>query len=91
MITGQCANMKALSVNIFLLIIISVFSFFIYSEQGKAREPERGVAVDPMKITVKDSHVFYFTVYNDTDTEYVITARVVGNDDSRDTPFVLNK
>ncbi|MKO33737.1 molecular chaperone [Escherichia coli] len=80
--------MKESSINIFLLIILS-FLFFI-SAQGQTREPERGVAVAPMKITVKNSRVFYFTVYNDTDNEYVITARVVREDDSGETPFVLS-
>ncbi|MED9020208.1 fimbria/pilus periplasmic chaperone [Escherichia coli] len=81
--------MKESSVNIFLLIIFSVLFLFI-SAQGVAREPRKGVAVDPMKITVKDSRVFYFTVYNDTDNEYVITARVIREDGSGDTPFVLS-
>lgn len=81
--------MKESSVNIFLLIIFSVLFLFI-SAQGQTREPERGVAVDPMKITVKDSRVFYFTVYNDTENEYVITARVIREDGSGDTPFVLS-
>lgn len=89
MITGRYANMKESSVNIFLLIIFSVLFLFI-SAQGQTREPERGVAVDPMKITVKDSRVFYFTVYNDTENEYVITARVIREDGSGDTPFVLS-
>ncbi|MED0049734.1 fimbria/pilus periplasmic chaperone [Escherichia coli] len=81
--------MKESSVNVFLLIIFSVLFFFI-SAQGLAQESERGVAVDPMKITVKDSRVFYFSVYNDTDNEYIITARVIKEDGSRDTPFVLS-
>ncbi|ENV3568570.1 TPA: fimbria/pilus periplasmic chaperone [Escherichia coli] len=77
------------SVNIFLLIVLFVISLFI-SAQGKTQEPERGVAVEPMKITVKDSHVFYFTVYNDTDNEYVITARVIRSDGQGETPFALS-
>ncbi|HEI2320495.1 fimbria/pilus periplasmic chaperone [Escherichia coli] len=81
--------MKASSVNISLLIIL-FFLFLFISAQGQPREPERGVAVDPMKITVKDSRVFYFTVYNDTDNEYVITARVIREDGNGDTPFVLS-
>lgn len=81
--------MKESSVNVFLLIIFSVLFLFI-SAQGQTQEPEKGVAVDPMKITVKDSRVFYFTVYNDTDNEYVITARVIREDGSGDTPFVLS-
>ncbi|WP_223277019.1 fimbria/pilus periplasmic chaperone [Escherichia albertii] len=43
-----------------------------------------------MKITVKDSRVFYFTVYNDTDNEYIITARVIRSDGQGDTPFALS-
>ncbi len=81
--------MKESSVNVFLLIIFSVLFLFI-SAQGQTQEPEKGVAVEPMKITVKDSRVFYFTVYNDTDNEYVITARVIREDGSGDTPFVLS-
>ncbi len=81
--------MKESSVNIFLLIILS-FLFLFISAQGQTREPERGVAVDPMKITVKDSRIFYFTVYNDTDNEYVITSRVVRENGSGETPFVLS-
>ncbi len=81
--------MKESSVNIFLLIIFSVLFLFI-SAHGQTREPEKGVAVEPLKITVKDSRVFYFTVYNDTDNEYVITARVIREDGSGDTPFVLS-
>ncbi len=81
--------MKESSVNIFLLIILS-FLFLFISAQGQTREPEKGVAVDPLKITVKDSRVFYFTVYNDTDNEYVITSRVIREDGSGDTPFVLS-
>lgn len=46
--------------------------------------------MDPMTITVRDSRAFYFTVYNDTDNEYVITARVIREDGSGDTPFVLS-
>ncbi len=81
--------MKESSVNIFLLIILS-FLFLFISAQGQTREPEKGVAVDPMKITVRDSHVFYFTVYNDTDNEYVIASRVVRENGSGETPFVLS-
>lgn len=81
--------MKESSVNIYLLIILS-FLFFIISAQGQTREPERGVAVSPMKITVKASRVFYFTVYNDTNNEYVITSRVIRGDGSGETPFVLS-
>lgn len=81
--------MRESSVNIFLLTILFVISLFI-SAQGKTQEPERGVAVEPMKITVKDSRVFYFTVYNDTDNEYIITARVIRPDGRGETPFVLS-
>lgn len=89
MITGRCANMKESSVNIFLLTILFLLSLFI-SAQGQTQEPERGVAVEPMKITVKDRRVFYFTVYNDTDNEYVITARVIRPDGRGETPFALS-
>lgn len=81
--------MRESSVNIFLLTILFVISLFI-SAQGKTKEPERGVAVEPMKITVKDSRVFYFTVYNDTDNEYIITARVIRSDGQGETPFALS-
>ncbi len=81
--------MRESSVNIFLLTILFVISLFI-SAQGKTQEPERGVAVEPMKITVKDSRVFYFTVYNDTDNEYIITARVIRPDGQGETPFALS-
>lgn len=77
------------SVNIFLLTVLFVISLFI-SAQGNTQEPERGVAVEPMKITVKDSRVFYFTVYNDTDNEYIITARVIRSDGQGETPFALS-
>ena len=77
------------SVNIFLLTVLFVISLFI-SAQGKTQEPERGVAVEPMKITVKDSRIFYFTVYNDTDNEYIITARVIRPDGQGETPFALS-
>lgn len=81
--------MRESSVNIFLLTILFVISLFI-SAQGNTQEPERGVAVEPMKITVKDSRVFYFTVYNDTDNEYIITARVIRSDGQGETPFALS-
>ncbi|OKT22308.1 hypothetical protein ACN59_05300 [Escherichia coli] len=81
--------MRESSVNIFLLTVLFVISLFI-SAQGKTQEPERGVAVEPMKITVKDSRVFYFTVYNDTDNEYIITARVIRSEGQGETPFALS-
>ncbi|HHP7641654.1 fimbria/pilus periplasmic chaperone (plasmid) [Escherichia coli] len=81
--------MKESSVNIFLLTVLFLLSLFI-SAQGQTQEPERGVAVEPMKITVKDSRVFYFTVYNDTDNEYIITARVIRSDGQGETPFALS-
>ncbi|EON4458783.1 fimbria/pilus periplasmic chaperone [Escherichia coli] len=81
--------MRESSVNIFLLTVLFVISLFI-SAQGKTQEPERGVAVEPMKITVKDSRIFYFTVYNDTDNEYIITARVIRPDGQGETPFALS-
>ncbi|HHK9025300.1 TPA: fimbria/pilus periplasmic chaperone, partial [Escherichia coli] len=80
---------KESSVNIFLLTALFLLSLFI-SAQGQTQEPERGVAVEPMKITVKDRRVFYFTVYNDTDNEYVITARVIRPDGRGETPFALS-
>ncbi|MED0390333.1 fimbria/pilus periplasmic chaperone [Escherichia coli] len=43
-----------------------------------------------MKITVKDSRIFYFTIYNDTDNEYIITARVIRENGSWGGPFVLS-
>ncbi|EPS7491414.1 fimbria/pilus periplasmic chaperone [Escherichia coli] len=81
--------MKESSVNIFLLTVLFLLSLFI-SAQGQTQEPERGVAVEPMKITVKDRRVFYFTVYNDTDNEYIITARVIRPDGRGETPFALS-
>lgn len=81
--------MKESSVNIFLLTVLFLLSLFI-SAQGQTQEPERGVAVEPMKITVKDRRFFYFTVYNDTDNEYVITARVIRPDGRGETPFALS-
>ncbi len=81
--------MRESSVNIFLLNVLFVLSLFI-SAQGKTQEPERGVAVEPMKITVKNSRVFYFMVYNDTDNEYIITARVIRGDGRGKTPFALS-
>ncbi|HHC4767400.1 TPA: fimbria/pilus periplasmic chaperone [Escherichia albertii] len=81
--------MKVSSVNIFLLTVLFILSLFIPA-QGQTQEPERGVAVDPMKITIKDSRVFYFTVYNDTDNEYIITARVIRSDGRGETPFALS-
>lgn len=81
--------MRESSVNIFLLTVLFVISLFI-SAQGNTQEPERGVAVEPMKITVKDSRVFYFTVYNDTDNEYIITARVIRSEGQGETPFALS-
>lgn len=81
--------MKESSVNIFLLTALFLLSLFI-SAQGQTQEPERGVAVEPIKITVKDRRVFYFTVYNDTDNEYVITARVIRPDGRGETPFALS-
>ncbi|WP_237581299.1 fimbria/pilus periplasmic chaperone [Escherichia albertii] len=81
--------MKESSVNIFLLTVLFLLSLFI-SAQGQTQEPERGVAVEPMKITVKDRRVFYFTVYNDTDNEYVIAARVIRPDGRGETPFALS-
>ncbi|ENZ6054143.1 hypothetical protein ACN66_17100 [Escherichia coli] len=81
--------MRESSVNFFLLTVLFVISLFI-SAQGNTQEPERGVAVEPMKITVKDRRVFYFTVYNDTDNEYIITARVIRSDGRGDTPFALS-
>ncbi|HHC4754171.1 TPA: fimbria/pilus periplasmic chaperone [Escherichia albertii] len=81
--------MKESSVNIFLLTVLFLLSLFI-SAQGQTQEPERGVSVEPMKITVKDRRVFYFTVYNDTDNEYVITARVIRPDGRGETPFALS-
>ncbi|MED9567877.1 fimbria/pilus periplasmic chaperone [Escherichia coli] len=81
--------MKESSVNIFLLTVLFLLSLFI-SAQGQTQEPERGVAVEPMKITVKDRRVFYFTVYNDTDNEYIITARVIRSDGRGETPFALS-
>ncbi len=89
MITGQCENMKESSVNITLLSILSIL-FLCISAQGQTQEPERGVAVEPMKITVKDSRIFYFTIYNDTDNEYIITARVIRENGSWGGPFVLS-
>lgn len=81
--------MRESSVNIFLLTVLFLLSLFI-SAQGQTQEPERGVAVEPMRITVKDSRVFYFTVYNDTDNEYIITARVIRSDGRGETPFALS-
>lgn len=81
--------MKESSVNIFLLTVLFLLSLFI-SAQGQTQEPERGVAVEPMKITVKDRRFFYFTVYNDTDNEYIITARVIRPDGRGETPFALS-
>lgn len=81
--------MKELFVNIILLIILSLLFLFI-SAEGQAREPERGVAVEPMKITVRDSRIYFFTAYNDTDNDYIITAQVVREDGNGDTPFALS-
>lgn len=81
--------MKVPSVNIFISIILPVF-ILVISAKGYSKEPERGVAVEPMKIIAQDHRLSYFTVYNDTDNEYFITARVVKADGDVVGAFAFN-
>ena len=58
-----------------------------------AKSNSKGIAIDPLEIKVKGNKVSYFTVYNDTDHEYIITQKVVSdNSDGLPSkrPFVVN-
>lgn len=46
---------------------------------GHATELELGVAVEPMKLIIHPGKMTYFTVINETDREYIVTAKVVSD------------
>lgn len=54
-----------------------LLSFFTLS--AMSAEPELGVAVDPMKITVEPGRMVYFTVVNETERDYIITTKVISD------------
>ncbi len=66
----------------------------LFSTQGSTAEPEMGVAIAPMEIKVKDNRIVYFSVYNETDNEYIITSKVVREvtkkEEHTEPPFVIN-
>ncbi|EHX1851805.1 TPA: fimbria/pilus periplasmic chaperone [Escherichia coli] len=59
-----------------------------------AAEQELGVAVEPMKLTLKSGQITYFTVINETEREYIVTPRVVSETETdgykSDNVFVSN-
>ncbi|HBA6377727.1 TPA: fimbria/pilus periplasmic chaperone [Escherichia coli] len=57
-----------------------------------AAEPELGVAIEPMRLTIKQGTVIYFTVINDTEREYIVIPRVISDSeiDDKDNIFVFS-
>lgn len=54
----------------------------LYAMTGSSAEPEYGVGVDPMKISLTPGRMSYFTVLNETERDYVVTTRVVSDSPS---------
>lgn len=76
--------MRVLLSNILILLFCS-FSL-------KADSFFNGVAIIPQIIKFKDSRKSYFTVYNYTENDYIITQRIISENDnaSSKSPFIVN-
>lgn len=72
------------------MVLLLIFSI----SEVKATAPAKGVGIEPIKIKVKDNKVFYFSVFNDTDNEYIVTSKVVRDniniDDKSGVPFTIS-
>lgn len=57
-----------------------------------ASESELGVAVEPMRLSIKPGEMTYFTVINETEREYIVITRVVSDSgiDDKDKVFVFS-
>lgn len=66
--------MRVLSSRLFNLL---VFFVILLSFCAGAKAPELGVAIDPLKIKVKENRMVYFNVINDTENDYIVTTKVV--------------
>lgn len=76
--------MRVLLSNIFILLFCS-FSI-------QANSFFNGVAIIPQMIEFKDSRKSYFTVYNYTENDYIITQKIISESDSTlsKSPFIVN-
>lgn len=83
--------MRVLSSRIFNLL---VFFVILLSFCADAKAPELGVAIDPLKIKVKENRMVYFSVINDTENDYIVTTKVVNaltkKDSDAEPRFLVN-
>ncbi|MEQ1928461.1 fimbria/pilus periplasmic chaperone [Escherichia albertii] len=54
-----------------------LISLFLLHQQVNASITENGVAVEPMELTVKENKNVYFTVYNDTESDYIVSSKII--------------
>ncbi|EES9566311.1 TPA: fimbria/pilus periplasmic chaperone [Escherichia coli] len=77
-----------------LLSSLVAFLTLIIPTSVDANVQELGVAVDPLKIKVEPNHMVYFTVSNDTENDYIVTAKTTSTLTIRDAPekefFLVN-
>ncbi|WP_248688921.1 fimbria/pilus periplasmic chaperone [Escherichia coli] len=67
--------------------------FSLWSMSLSALQTSLGVAIEPMEIKINDNRKGYFTVYNDTDDDYILIQKVITDDVSDSelkVPFIVN-
>ena len=66
---------------------------FIFCANVYANTESQGIAIEPMEIIINDNPVAKFTVFNSTQQDYIVTQKVISEDDvdiSTEIPFIVN-
>ncbi|MEE7423788.1 fimbria/pilus periplasmic chaperone [Escherichia marmotae] len=67
------------------------FILFLFALSGSCSSSEKGLAIEPMSITLKKNNQVWVSVFNDTMQDYIITAQSISDRiNSTDVPIVVN-
>ncbi|EFH6920367.1 fimbria/pilus periplasmic chaperone [Escherichia coli] len=65
--------------------------YFLFALSGPCSSSEKGLAIEPMSITLKKNNQVWVSVFNDTMQDYIITAQAISDRiNSTDVPIVVN-
>ncbi|CAD5789296.1 fimbria/pilus periplasmic chaperone [Escherichia coli] len=88
MIMGQLKNTWGL-----LNKLISITIIILSPRDGLAMPQPNGIAIDPIIIKAKYNKVSKFRIFNNTNSDYIITSKVLvegGEYQETNTPFIVN-
>ncbi|EFO3948437.1 hypothetical protein DC952_23690 [Escherichia coli] len=68
-----------------------IFVLFLFALSGSCLPSEKGLAIEPMSITLEKNNQVWVSVFNNTMHDYIITAQAISDRiNSAEVPIVVN-